>query len=212
MSNLIDKIKSRRNIRKYTNQPVATELIHTIIETATFAPSAHNAQPWRFIVVTKPEQKSALSKTMAQVWLKQLELDQIPEKIRLATANRSVKRFTEAPALILACSTMENMGKYSDIERQQNERDLAIHSVGAAIHTLLLAAHAQGLGACWYCTPVFCKSQVRQLLEIPENVDPQALITLGYPAESPKKLKENQPKLSLMEKNGVNQSNIETQK
>jgi len=186
MSNFIDKIKSRRSIREYTEQPVTTDVISSLLEAASFAPSAHNAQPWRFIVLTQSEQKNIFANAMAQVWLKELELDHIPKNIRWATANRSINRFIKAPVLILACLTLENMDKYPDRERQQNERDLAIHSLAAAIQTLLLAAHANGLGACWYCAPIFCKHEVRQVLGIPENVDPQAVVTLGYPAESPK--------------------------
>lgn len=49
----------------------------------------------------------------------------------------------------------------------------------------MLAAHALGLGACWYCAPLFCQQEVRSVLGIPEDVEPQALIALGYPDERP---------------------------
>ena len=65
------------------------------------------------------------------------------------------------------------------------ERDLAIQSFGAAIQNLLLTAHAAGLGACWYCAPGFCKETVREVLKIPDSVEPQAFVILGYPAETP---------------------------
>jgi nitroreductase len=41
------------------------------------------------------------------------------------------------------------------------------------------------MGACWHCAPIFCKSNVRKALKIPDNVEPQALITLGFPDEAP---------------------------
>jgi nitroreductase len=63
------------------------------------------------------------------------------------------------------------------------ERDLAIQSVAAAIQNLLLAVHAKGLGACWCCAPVFCREVVRSTLAIPLDVEPQALITVGYPVD-----------------------------
>jgi len=50
---------------------------------------------------------------------------------------------------------------------------------------MLLAAYGEGLGSCWFCAPLFCQDVVRKVLEIPQNVDPQALITLGYPADEP---------------------------
>ena len=193
MSTFIGEIKCRRSIRKYTEQPVPAEVIRGILEAASFAPSAHNAQPWRFIVLTQAEHKKALANAMAQVWLRELELDHIPKNIRCATVNRSIERFKAAPVLILASLTLENMDNYPDDQRQSNERDLAVASLAAAIQTMLLVAHDKGLGACWYCAPIFCKTAVRHALEIPDNVEPQALLTLGYPNESPKTPPRNPP-------------------
>jgi len=186
MSNFIDIIENRRSIRKYTQQLVPAETLRAILETASFAPSAHNAQPWRFILLTKSEGKHALADAMAKVWLEELKRDHIPKRTRLATVKRSVERFTTAPVLIVACITLKEMDIYPDNERGDIERDLAVQSLAAAIQTMLLAAHAWDLGSCWYCAPIFCKKAVRQTLQIPDNVEPQALITLGYPDEIPK--------------------------
>ena len=65
------------------------------------------------------------------------------------------------------------------------ERDLAQQSLGAAMQNLLLTAHAVGLGACWFCAPGFCKETVRKVLKIPDAVEPEAFVILGYPAETP---------------------------
>jgi len=51
---------------------------------------------------------------------------------------------------------------------------------------MLLTAHAEGLGTCWFCAPLFCPELIRETLGIPKDIRPQALITLGYPAERPK--------------------------
>jgi coenzyme F420-0:L-glutamate ligase / coenzyme F420-1:gamma-L-glutamate ligase len=185
MSGIKDSLRQRRSIRKYKPEPVATELIKTLLETASYAPSAHNAQPWRFIILTDTEQKNALADAMAQAWLEELEKEHVPKNTRWAAVNRSVQRFTTAPVLIVACLTFEDMQKYPDVERQNIERDLAVQSLGAAIQTLLLAAYAEGLGSCWYCAPNFCKPAVQDALWIPENVEPQAIITLGYADEEP---------------------------
>lgn len=183
---LTDFLRQRRSIRKYTPKNVPTELIKELLETASYAPSAHNAQPWHFIVLTETERKNCLVEAMGQVWLAELEKEHIPKNIRWATVERSIERFTSAPVLILACLTMDGMDVYHDAERQRAERDLAVQSLAAAIQTMLLAAHTKGLGACWHCAPVFCKTAVRQAVGIPENVEPQALITLGYPDEAPR--------------------------
>ncbi len=60
-----------------------------------------------------------------------------------------------------------------------------MQSLGAAMQNLLLAAYAAGLGACWFCAPGFCKETVRKMLTIPEAVEPEALVIMGYAAETP---------------------------
>jgi F420 biosynthesis protein FbiB-like protein len=185
LSPLIEGLKQRRSIRRYQNKPVPKELLKLLIEAASYAPSAHNAQPWRFIIITEDENKCNLANAMGEVWLEELRADGIPQRVREAFVRASVERFSNAPALILACLTLEDMEKYPDEQRQNYERDLAGQSVGAAIQNLLLAACAEGLGACWYCAPVFCKTAAKTALGLPDDVDPQALITLGYPNESP---------------------------
>jgi F420 biosynthesis protein FbiB-like protein len=186
MAKIGQEIKKRRSIRRYTARPVAMNAIRSILETASYAPSAHNAQPWRFIVITNTVQKAALADAMAKTWLQELEKENVPKNTRLANVKASVKRFSTAPLLILACLSMQNMHTYPDSVRQAHERDLAVQSLAAAIQNLLLSAYFEGLSACWHCAPMFCKETVRKVLEIPEQIEPQALITVGYPAEAPK--------------------------
>jgi F420 biosynthesis protein FbiB-like protein len=73
------------------------------------------------------------------------------------------------------------MDYYPDARRQAAERLMAVQSVAMAVQNLLLAAHAEGLGACWMCAPLFCPDAVRSALSLPEDWEPQALVTLGYP-------------------------------
>jgi F420 biosynthesis protein FbiB-like protein len=150
---------------------------------AGWAPSAHNAQPWRFIVLVDPLLKGRLAEAMAKAWAADMAKDGSaiePEKFKLR-----VERFATAPTLILACLSMKGMIKFPDVERQRCERDLAMQSLAAALQNLLLAAHSLGLGACWFCAPAFCKETVRRVLEIPCEVEPEALIALGSPDEEP---------------------------
>jgi nitroreductase len=60
---------------------------------------------------------------------------------------------------------------------------MAVQSVALACQNLLLAAHYYGLGACWMCAPLFAPVLVRDVLQLPAAWTPQALITVGYPAE-----------------------------
>jgi F420 biosynthesis protein FbiB-like protein len=184
MSELLDLIKQRRSIRKYQPRPVSLEAIQGLLEAAQFAPSAHNAQPWRFIVLLSDSAKQKLTQAMIEAWLKDLKRGGASAEQRLALTKTYTERFTQAPAVIIACLTLQDMMQYPDEQRQKNERDMAVQSLAAAIQNLLLAAHAQGLATCWYCAPLFCKNVVREALQIPVDVEPQALITVGYAAEN----------------------------
>ena len=183
MQDLFCLIKNRRSIRKYQNKLVAQGLIEDVLVAAGWAPSAHNAQPWRFIVLTEDTSKKELAKAMADSWAADMTKDGV--KIEEEFRKTRIERFANAPVVILACSTMKDMNKQPDAERQSVERDLAMQSLGAAMQNLLLMAQAEGLGACWFCAPGFCKSGVRAVLKIPENVEPQALVVVGYPDEKP---------------------------
>lgn len=180
---LKDALRKRRSIRKYTDQPVAEALVMEVLEAAGWAPSAHNAQPWRFIVLKDTKVKRELAERMAEAWAADLKKDGITTEEEKLIERR--ERFTNVPVLILACLTMEELRRFPDVERQQCERDLAVESLGAGLENLLLAAHMASLGACWFCAPAFCKDTVRQVLKIPAWVEPSALIVLGYPAEAP---------------------------
>jgi coenzyme F420-0:L-glutamate ligase / coenzyme F420-1:gamma-L-glutamate ligase len=183
MTDLFDVVKQRRSIRKYLPRLVQKEVVLDVLEAAGCAPSAHNSQPWRFIILQDASVKRSLADAMAKAWVKDLQKD----GVRVESDKRAerVERFATAPVLILACLTVVDLRKFPDSERQMCERDLAVQSFGAALQNLLLAAHAKGLGACWFCAPAFCKETVRKILKIPDAVEPQAFVAMGYPAENP---------------------------
>jgi F420 biosynthesis protein FbiB-like protein len=183
MSNRHDAIRQRRSIRKYLPKVVPRELVLEVLEAAGWAPSAHNSQPWRFIAVADGSVKRALAEEMANAWAADMAKDGSTADEAKRVERR--ERFANAPVLILVCLTMEGLRKFPDKERQQTERDLAVESLGAAIQNSLLAAHAAGLGACWFCAPAFCKETVRKVLKIPDAVEPSAFIIMGYSAEKP---------------------------
>lgn len=183
MPDLFDAIKQRRSIRKFLPRPVPRAVVLEVLEAAGWAPSAHNSQPWRFILIENASVTRVLAEKMAQAWADDLGKDGITTEESKRIERR--ERFANAPALILACITMEGLRKFPDEKRQKCEHDLAVESLGAAMQNLLLAAHALGLGACWFCAPSFCKETVRELLKIPDAVEPEALVVMGYPAEAP---------------------------
>jgi coenzyme F420-0:L-glutamate ligase/coenzyme F420-1:gamma-L-glutamate ligase len=178
-------LKERRSVQRYRRQRVAQSAIARLIEAGTWAPSAHNAQPWRFVVIQSKVKKRLLAETMADSFRRDLERDgKLPTEAEARIA-ASLERFQNAPLLLLACLTMKPLDRYKDSTRQQAEYAMGVQSVAAAIRNILLAAYAEGLGSCWHCAPLFCPAEVRRVLQLPEELQPQALITVGVPAESP---------------------------
>ena len=176
-------IKMRRSIKTYLPNEVPKRTIYNILDAGRWAPSAHNAQPWRFIVVTDSSIRRKLAEAMASAWDEDMVMDGVPPSIRRRVVEDSIERFAEAPVLIIASVTMEDMDKYPDERRQKTEHTMATQSLAAAVQNMLLAAHSVGLGSCWFCAPLFCQDVVRGVLKVPDNVEPQALVTLGYPSQ-----------------------------
>jgi len=176
-------IFSRRSIRRYQDRPIPREVLEAVLTAATWAPSAHNRQPWRFAVVTSPDTRRSLAQAMGARLRADLAADHVPPEIIEKDATRSFSRITGAAALILVCMTMADMDHYPDERRSSAEHLMAAQSTALAAQNLLLAAHDAGLGACWMCAPLFCPDVVSDQLDLPADWEPQALLTLGYPAE-----------------------------
>jgi coenzyme F420-0:L-glutamate ligase / coenzyme F420-1:gamma-L-glutamate ligase len=176
--NAFDPIHTRRSIRRYTDQPVPPDLIDRLLEAATWAPSSHNRQPWRFAVVTTSSVKARLADRMGE----RLKADRSRAADRVQQIDRDMarsrERITSAPVAIIVCLSITN--------DDQHERLMAIQSAAASIQNLLLAAHEIGLGACWMAAPLFCPDVVREVLHLPDDWEAQALITIGYPANAGK--------------------------
>lgn len=176
-------VRDRRSIRRYLPTPLAQTTLEDLLTAASWAPSAHNRQPWRFCVVLEPARKAALSRRLGERWRADLTADGAAAEVvarRIAVSNA---RLNGAPALIVPCVCMEEMDVYPDAVRSRAEWLMAVQSVALACQNLLLAAHDAGLGACWMCAPLFAPDLVRTALDLPDHWEPQAIITLGYPAE-----------------------------
>ncbi|MCA9996092.1 MAG: nitroreductase family protein [Anaerolineales bacterium] len=184
-------IRSRRAIRRYTGEAVAREVVERLLETAVWAPSAHNRQPWRFAVLSQPAAREKLAQAMGNRLRSDRTADGDPPDVIEQDVARSHARITGAPVAIVVCLSLQDMDSYPDPRRQQAERDMAMQSVAMAAQNLLLLAHAEGLGACWLCAPLFVPQLVVQTLGLPADWEPLGLITLGWPAET--KAKTRQP-------------------
>jgi coenzyme F420-0:L-glutamate ligase / coenzyme F420-1:gamma-L-glutamate ligase len=188
---ILDVIATRRSIRRYREEPVPAALLELVLQAATWAPSAHNRQPWRFAVVQGLAARSRLAEAMGARLRADLEADGVAGAVIAADLARSYRRLAGAPVLIVVCLTMADMDRYPDERRQNNERIMAIQSTAMAGQNLLLAAHALGLAGCWMCAPLFSQETVCAVLELPAGWEPQGLVTLGYPAQE--RIKERKP-------------------
>jgi F420 biosynthesis protein FbiB-like protein len=164
---------------------VPDSIIQSLLVTATYAPSAHNRQPWRFVVVRDPSVRAQLAGDMARDFESDLRQDGVSAEKIQAQVKRSRDRLVSAPAAILLCLDIAEMDSYPDPERQLAERMMAIQSVAAAGLQLLLAAHADGLGGVWVCAPLFAQQTIQNSLNLPPAWEPQGMFFIGYPDGTP---------------------------
>ena len=121
---LSELIKARRSIRSFdSNKPVTKKFMERILESAIWAPSGGNVQPWRFFVVSNGKRKKGLCE-----------------------AAYGQEYILEAPYSIVICIDKPRArAKY-------DERGLnlyAIQDTSAAAQNILLTAPSFGLGPCW---------------------------------------------------------------
>ncbi|MBP3774592.1 MAG: nitroreductase family protein [Bacteroidaceae bacterium] len=153
----LQTILSRTSIRSYEQRPVETEKVDNLLRAAMAAPTAVNAQPWHFVVVTQQETLQALSE-----------------------CNPYAGFMAQAPLVIVVCGDTTKM-------LPETGREFWIQDASAASENILLAAQAQGLGAVWtalYPMEDRCEA-ARQALELPHHLIPLNAIVIGYPAEQP---------------------------
>jgi len=154
---VISIIKNRRSVRKYKKKEVDIELIIKVLESASYAPSTGNYQPWEFIVVRNPEIKK-----------------------HLVEACYNQKWMLDASVFIVACINSRLAGA---VYGERGLRLYGVQSVAAAIENMLLAAESLGLATCW--VGAFSEIMVSKILECPDYARPCAVITLGYSDEKP---------------------------
>jgi F420 biosynthesis protein FbiB-like protein len=178
-------LRTRRSVRRFKPDPVPDSVIQEILTTATFAPSAHNRQPWRFCVVRDSALKIRLAEAMAVEFKRDLEKDGLPPEKVKAQTKRSQERITSAPLLVIISLDMTEMDVYPDVKRKKSEHTMAVQSVANAGMQILLAAHAEGLGGVWVCSPLFVQETIQNILNLPKAWEPQGMFYIGYPEAIP---------------------------
>jgi coenzyme F420-0:L-glutamate ligase / coenzyme F420-1:gamma-L-glutamate ligase len=178
-------LRTRRSVRRFKADPVPDSVLRDILHTATFAPSAHHRQPWRFVVLKESTAKNHLAESMATEFRRDLEKDSLAKDKIDMRVNKSRERITSAPIVIILCLDMSEMDSYPDEERKKAEYLIATQSAANAGMQLLLAAHAERLGSVWVCSPMFAQETVQSALNISKDWEPQAMFLIGYPMEIP---------------------------
>ena len=190
---LLEALHGRRSVRRYLDKPVPEADIERVLEAGRWAPSPHGRQPWRFAVITSDEAKSRLADEMGASWYENLRMDGQPEEVVRQRLEGSRRRLFDAPALIALCLYTAGLDEYPDPGRQSHETRMAVQSLGAAAHSMMLAAYSAGLDTGWMCAPLFAPAEVRRALGLDESLVPQALITLGYADGDPPKRRPRMP-------------------
>lgn len=152
---MIELLRSRRSIRKYTAEAIPPEFVAIIIEAALRSPSSRGLNPWEFILVDEPD---ALA--------------------RLGKAKRHGSAFFEkAPLAVVVCA-------------DSTKSDVWIEDCAIAAILIQFTAHSLGLGSCWaqirnrpHDSGQSAEQYVRGLLDLPEQINVEAIIGIGYPAE-----------------------------
>jgi len=179
-------IPQRRSVRRYRPDTIDPAVVERLLVAATQAPSAHNRQPWRFIVLDTLAGKDKLATAMGERLRQDRTADNDDPQAIEADVARSYARITQAPVVFVVCVAMDDMDSYSDEKRRNAEYMMAVQSAAMATQNLLLTAEQEGLGACIMCAPLFCPQTVLDALKLPANWVPQLLVTLGSPAGSGK--------------------------
>lgn len=155
---MLELISSRQSDRKYSDKPVEKEKLDRIIEAARISPSACNAQPWKFIVITEPETLADVAEAASAKML-------------------GMNTFLgQAAAMLVVVRERPNFSSY--VGGNIKKKDYSLIDIGIAAENICLQAKAEGIGSCivgWFNEKTLIK-----LLGIPKSKRVELIITLGY--------------------------------
>lgn len=155
-------VRRRHSTRRYADKPVSRELIDQCLEAARLAPSAHNSQPWSFIVVDDPEKIATLSQRA------------------FSGIYRSTRFAGKAPVIIVVIT--EKADYLTQLGGQVRGVKYSLIDIGIACEHLVLQAQDLGLGTCWLGW--FNAKGVKRTLDLPRSTRVDVLISLGYPRDT----------------------------
>ena len=183
---LFELIKSRRSIRRFTDRKPDTSQIESLIEAACWAPSNHNRQGWKFVVL---RDKALIDDLAEQVRTSLRQTVNAAARIPADRADELVAfagAFDAAPVVIIAMHKRSvAVGRQILASATSELASGEALSVAMAVQNMLLAAHAIGLGACVMTAPLLAGEVWSELPDLPAGFEPTCVVGLGYPAGQP---------------------------
>jgi nitroreductase len=179
----LDTIYKRHSVRRFTAKQITEEQIMLLLNAANQAPSAHNRQAWKFVVL-QDKKKSGLAELISNCSKKFPR----PSSSLLRMAARSI---ISAPTVIAVVNTGELIAHGTELFKVDPEkgndffRTMEIQSSAAAVENLLLAATSIDLASVWLGILFLVKDEVRRFLEEPAG-EFMAVIPVGYPVKMTK--------------------------
>ena len=192
---LFDAIRERKSIRRFKQTPVPDEDITKILEAGRFAPSAHNTQPWSFVVIRDRCLIKKMGDGVRTMLDKMIPFSESKKQAQRLASYKSIYYtfFENAPLLIAVLlephegdteKLLARMG-YTQEEIQRLRPLQGLQSVSAAIQNMLLAIHALGYGSCWMTGPLVAQETFGTLLSYGKERFIAALLPVGVPDENP---------------------------
>ncbi|MFC2013940.1 nitroreductase family protein [Chloroflexota bacterium] len=193
IDNLLELVKKRRSIRRFKRDPVPDGYIEHILETARWAMSGANAQPWEFVVVKNSDIRAKIGEMLKERWNREsfVEEFRVPELRHQGVLPESRELNTvglgDPPAFIVVCGdprTFQSTVLYATF--LQSEHHIFHMNIGNATQIIHLAAAALGLNSQWITVndPLF-EDDLKNLLSIPRELRVFVIVPIGYPAYEP---------------------------
>ncbi|MDP7628382.1 MAG: nitroreductase family protein [SAR202 cluster bacterium] len=170
---LFDAIYTQRALRRFNNDPISDSVVEKLIEAATKAPSGSNKQQWGFVVVRDHGTRERIGAYYLRAWTEVFGhgSNTLSPRIK-ASAEHLGHHMADAPVLVFAC--IPHLGT----------SNLTLGaSIYPAVQNFLLAARAMGIGSVLTTLHKRYEVEIKELLNIPDNVETVALLPLGYPAD-----------------------------
>jgi nitroreductase len=206
---LIRALRSTGSVREFEDRPVDLEVLARVLDTARFAPNGGNQQAWRVVIVEDAATRRAVRDIYVSGWLEYLEQrangirpwapitdrtaeDAAIQRARALSADESspggfAANFDKIPAMVVILADLRLLAA--------TDRDLGRYTLvgGASIYpfvwSILLAAHAEGLGGVMTTVAVVREPEMKALLSVPDGFAVCAVLALGYPVRQPSSLR-----------------------